>query len=92
MAPTDDSQTDTSDERKEGDLFASKLELQLAASIVDRLIERSGGREVADGFWDDDSFDSIDDGDEYVDPEFWDPDNETVPEILEINHNIYECQ
>jgi hypothetical protein len=73
------------------DLPASTLQLRLAASIVDRLIERNGGSEVADSFWDDDVFDSLDEGDEYLDPELWDPHEETLPEALEIDWNIFEC-
>jgi hypothetical protein len=42
-------------------------------------------------FWDEDAFDSLEDGEEYVDPELWDPDEETLPEMKEIEWNIYEC-
>jgi hypothetical protein len=91
MATIHDSRPEISDARKERDLAASTLELQLAASIVDRLIERNGGRDVADGFWDDDSFDSLHDGGEFLDAEFWDPDEETLPEALDIDWNVYEC-
>ncbi|MGB9206383.1 MAG: hypothetical protein WCB94_20670, partial [Terriglobales bacterium] len=60
-------------------------------TIVGRLIERNGGRDVADAFWDDDAFDSLDDGGEYLDPEFCDSDEEALPEALEINWNVFEC-
>jgi hypothetical protein len=78
----DDTGPEITDTREEEDLPPYSLQLQLAASIVDRLIERNGGREVADSFWDDDVFDSLDEGDEYLDPELWDPDEETLPEAL----------
>jgi hypothetical protein len=67
----------------------SKLQLRLAAGIVDRLIEANAGREVADAFWDDDSFDVLDD----YDPDLVcaDPNEETLPEMAEIWHNIYPC-
>ena len=67
----------------------SKLQLQLAAGVVDRLIEANAGREVADAFWDDDSFDVLDEFD--PDLGFTDPDEETLPEMAEIWHNIYPC-
>jgi hypothetical protein len=55
------------------------------------LIERNGGRKVADQFWDDDAFDSLDEGDEYLDPELGDPDEETLPEALDVDWNMFEC-
>lgn len=66
-----------------------KLQLRLAAAVVDRLIETNAGREVADAFWDDDLFDVL--GDFDPDLECEDPDEETVPEMAEILHNIYPC-
>ncbi len=66
-----------------------KLQLRLAAAVVDRLIEANAGREVADAFWDDESFDVLDDFD--LDLVFADPDDETSPEMAEIWHNIYPC-
>jgi hypothetical protein len=69
----------------------SMLQLQLAAGIVEKLVEQNGGRDIANVFWDDDALDSLEDGDEYVDPELWDPEEETLPEMKEIEWNIYEC-
>ena len=66
-----------------------KLQLRLAVAVVDRLIETNAGREVADRFWDDDSFDVL--GDFDPDLECEDPDEETVPEMAEILHNIHPC-
>ena len=69
----------------------SALQLQLAAGIVEKLIERNGGSEIGNVFWDDDAIDSLKDRDDYEDPEFWDPDQEVLPEMKEIEWNIYEC-
>lgn len=91
MARINDFRPSIPDTKEEEDLSTSTLQLQLAASILGRLIERNGGRDVADVFWDDDEFESLHEGDEYFDPEFWDPDEETLPEMNEINWNIYEC-
>jgi hypothetical protein len=66
-----------------------KLQLQLAAVVVDRLIARNAGREAADAFWDDGSFDMLDDF--YPDMECEDPDEETLPEMALIMHNIAPC-
>lgn len=71
------------------DCAPSKLQLQLAASIIDQTIEKNAGREAADEFWGDDSFDVLNDFD--ADPEFDDPDEETVPEMALIMHNISPC-
>lgn len=71
------------------DYAPCKLELRLAAGIVDRIIEANGGREVADAFWEDESFDVLDDTD--PDLEFGDPDEETLPEMDLIMHNISPC-
>lgn len=75
----------------EDDLIASALQHRLAASVVNRLIERNGG--CAAGFWDEeDSFDTTHDQDEYQDPELWDPDADPVPDMAaEIAENIFEC-
>lgn len=71
---------------------SSALQLRLAAGIVEKLVERNGGSDVTNVFWDDDAFESLEDGDEYVDPELWDPDgDEILPEVKEIEWNIYEC-
>jgi hypothetical protein len=64
----------------------------LAASIIGRLIERNGGSEAADAFWGDDALDALDDEDEYLDPELWDPDEvQTLPQMDLINWNIFGC-
>ncbi len=77
---------------KEEDCFVSALQLRLAARVVNRLIERNGGCDAADGFWDDGSLDTEVDQDEYLDPELWDPEEEPVPDMAgEINENIFEC-
>ena len=91
MKPTNDLEPEIPDEREGDDLSTSTLQLQLAASIIGKLIERNGGRDVADAFWEDDTFEALDDGDEYLEPELWDPDEETLPEMDIINWNIYEC-
>lgn len=83
------SQPETLRARNGEDSEPCKLQLRLAAAVVDRLIEANAGREVADRFWDDDSFDVLDDSD--PDLEYEDPDEETVPEMAEILHNIYPC-
>lgn len=78
------------DAGEEDDLIASAIQLRLAASVVNRLIERNGG--CAAGFLDDDSVDEEVDQEEYVDPEFWDPDEDPVPDMAaEIAENIFEC-
>ncbi len=66
-----------------------KLQLQLAATVIEQLIARNAGQEVADRFWDDDSFDVLGDFDPELECE--DPDEETVPEMAEILHNIHPC-
>jgi hypothetical protein len=50
MTPQDGSQLDVGETRMEKEPLASKLQLQLAASIVDTLIERNAGRAAADEF------------------------------------------
>jgi len=91
MTPMDDTGPEKPDTGEEEDLPPSTLQLRLAASIIGRLIERNGGREVADQFWDDHAFDSLDEDDEYRDPELGDPDEETLPEAKEIDWNMFEC-
>ena len=59
MTGMDDTGPENPDTREEEDLPASTLQLRLAASIIGRLIERNGGREVADQFWGDGVFDSL---------------------------------
>jgi hypothetical protein len=91
MTPQDGSQLDAGETRMEKEPLASKLQLQLATSIVDTLIERNASRAVADEFWNDNSVDSLPDEGEYVDADLSDPDEETLPEMNEINWNIYPC-
>lgn len=77
---------------EEEDCFVPSLQLRLAASVVSRLIERNGGCGAAEGFWDGDSFDTVQDQDEYLDPELWDPDADPLPDMAaEIQENIFEC-
>lgn len=77
-------------EGEEEDFFASAIQLRLAASVVNRIIERNGG--CAAGFLDDDSVDEEVDQEEYLDPELWDPDADPVPDMAaEIAENIFEC-
>ncbi|MFP5237666.1 MAG: hypothetical protein ACLGSD_17360 [Acidobacteriota bacterium] len=73
---------------EEGDL-SGPFELELAASIVGRVIERNGGS--TDVFWDEDSFDSPEVNAEDLDPDLGDPDVEMLPEQDEIEWNIYPC-
>jgi hypothetical protein len=68
---------------------ASKFQLRLAASVIDALIARNADRDTADAFWGDDSFNQLDD--KGLDSEFGDLEVETVPEMDDIMHNIYEC-
>ncbi len=91
MTPQDESRLEVEETRKEKDFPASTLQLRLAASIVDTLIERNGGRDVAEEFWNDSSFDSLNDEGEYLDADLWDPDEEILPENEEINWNLYPC-
>ncbi len=91
MATTNNPQPEIPDVTEGDACPTSALQLHLAASIIDAVIERNGGGEIANVFWDDDALDSLEDGDEYVDPELWDPDEEVLPEMKEIEWNIYEC-
>jgi len=90
LVPTKSSHVETQN-KKENDVRASKLQLDLAASIVGRLIERNGGRDAADRFWDDDSFEAIEDAGPGLDLDLSDPKEETLPEMAYIRHNIFEC-
>lgn len=75
---------------EEEECFVSALQLRLAASLLNRQIERNGG--CAADFLDDDSLDTQVEQDEYLDPELWDPDADPVPDMAaEINENIFEC-
>lgn len=87
MATTDDLRREAAE--VEDDSFVSPLQLRLAASIVGRIVDRNGGCGSADAFWDDEPTD--DESEEYVDPELWDPDAETLPEMAFIEENIFEC-
>ena len=90
MTPQDESQPKVG-ETKEEELPASKIQLQLAASIVHSLIEQNAGRDIADKFWDENLIDSLKDEGKYLDADLSDPDEETLPEMNEINWNIYPC-
>jgi hypothetical protein len=92
MAITNDHQPEIPDVTEEDACPPSALQLRLAAGILEKLIERNGGSEVVNVFWDSDAFEPPEDQDEYVDPELWDPDSdEVLPEMEEIEWNIYEC-
>lgn len=80
----------TNNERK-GASRDSALQLQLAASVIGKIIERNADCAAADVFWDDDSFDFPDDSEFDTDLDPLDSEEETVPEMDEINHNIFEC-
>jgi hypothetical protein len=67
------------------DCFDSPLQLRLAASVLTTRVERNGGGDAAGVFWGDET---EPDREEYVDPEFWDPDYETLPEMDLIDENI----
>jgi hypothetical protein len=75
--------------KREAEPPASKFQLRLAASVIDALIARNADRDTADAFWSDDSFNLFDDKE--LDSEFGGLVVETVPEIDDIRHNIYEC-
>ena len=91
MTPKNDNEPDMPNAREEEDPSSSSIQIQLAAKIIRRLIERNADRDVAGRFWDDNALDSPDDGDDYRDPELGYPDEETLPEEHEINWNIFEC-
>jgi hypothetical protein len=87
---TIDSERKITGAREEEDGFASALQLRLAASLLNRQIERNGG--CAADFLDDDFLDTQVEQDEYLDPELWDPDADPVPDMAaEIAENIFEC-
>lgn len=71
------------------DCPGSRLQLELAASLTDRLIVRNAGREAAEAFWNDNSFDLLEDTEPDLDSE--DSGMETLPEMEIIWHNIFEC-
>ena len=81
----DDDQLKTPGIRVAEDCVDSALQLRLAASVLNRRVDGNGGGDAAGVFWDDDS---ERDPDEYLDPEFWDPDYETLPEMDLIDENI----
>jgi hypothetical protein len=91
MAITNNLQPEMSEVTEEDACSTSALELQLAASIINAVVKLNGGSEIPNVFWDDDAFGSLEEGDEYIDPELWDPDEEVLPEAKEIEWNIYEC-
>lgn len=91
MGTNDPGRKITGDGERE-DLLESALQLRLAASVVNRLVERNGGCGAAVVFFDEDSLDAELDQDEYLDPELWDPDADPVPDMAaEIAENIFEC-
>ncbi len=91
MGNMDEPQLGDQKTEKEGVSAVSTLQLQLAAIVIDKVIERNAGRAAADAFWDDDSFDFSDEMEFDADLELRDSEEETVPEMDEINHNIFEC-
>jgi len=68
------------------DCFDTEFQLRLAASALNRRLERVGGCDAAQVFWNDEA--ELD-SEEYEDPELWDPDYETLPEMALINENIF---
>jgi hypothetical protein len=90
MATTNGNQPQGGEGRRNNDP-ASTLKLKLAASMIIRIIERNAGPGAADAFWDDDSLDFLDDAEPDPDPEYCDPNEETLPEMDMIKHNIFEC-
>ena len=91
MTPQDESQPEVGETREEKGPPDSGIQLQLAASIVHSLIEQNAGRDVADEFLDENLFDSLKDEGKYLDADLSDPVEETLPEMNEINWNIYPC-
>lgn len=87
MAMTGDANCADFKTMKEAESPASRLQFQLAASLLDSVIVKNAGRDAADAFWDDDCFDLLED----TDPDLGDPDVETLPEMDIIWHNIFEC-
>jgi ABC-type sulfate transport system substrate-binding protein len=91
MGNIDEPQPGDRNTEKECVSAVSALQIQLAAIVIDKIIEKNGGRAAADAFWDDDSFDFSDEMELDADLELRDSEEETVPEMDEINHNIFEC-
>jgi hypothetical protein len=90
MATKDDDQPLIKEGREE-DNPASRFQLELAASVITSIIDKNAGSGASEAFWDDDSFDFEDDVERDTDPDCWDPEDETLPEMDPINHNIFEC-
>ena len=88
MARTDGNQPQIGEGERKNDPV-SRLQFELAVSVITKIIERNAGPGTAEAFWDDDSFDFLDDPD--PDPEYCDPDEETLPEMDMIKHKIFEC-
>ncbi len=74
-------------EGREENSTALEFQLELAASVITRIVERNAGSGVAGAFWDDDSFN---DGEPSLDVEFYDPDEESLPEMDDIRHNEWD--
>lgn len=74
---------------EEDDLCTSPIQLRLAASVLGRVVEQNGGCAAGSEFWEEDSLDIELDQEQYSDPESWDPDYETLPEMAIINENIF---
>lgn len=91
MKPKCDSRSEVAEPRKEQVEDASAFELRLAAMVVKAALERNGGGAQSARFWDDDLFDSFDSRREYVHPDLGHSEEETLPEMDEINWNIHEC-
>ena len=90
MARTDGNQPQIGEGERKNDPV-SRLQFELAVSVITKIIEMNAGPGAAEAFWDDDSFDFLDDADPDPDPKYSDPDEETLPEIDMIKHKIFEC-
>jgi hypothetical protein len=90
MATKDENQPLIREGREESST-ALKFQLELAVSVITRIIDKNASSGSAEAFWDDDSLDFEDGVELDTDPDCWDPDEETLPEMDLINHNIYEC-
>lgn len=90
MATTDGSQPQIREGRRRNDPD-STLQLELAASVITKIVERNAGPGAAEAFWDDDSFEFPDGAEPDLDPDCRNSDEETLPEMSVINHNIFEC-
>ena len=62
MAITNNLQPEMPEVTEEDACPTSALELQLAASIINAVVKRNGGSEIPNVFWDDDAFDSLEEG------------------------------